>query len=62
MRVIYPSGLLDAEELGREETMQAFIKMLDERYGGVKEYVRRMCGLKDQDIVTIQQNLLVPKP
>ncbi|KAN0140336.1 tyrosine-protein phosphatase [Lactarius tabidus] len=46
----------------REETMQAFIKMLDERYGGVKEYVRRMCGLTDQDISTIRQNLLVPKP
>jgi hypothetical protein len=40
--------------------MQAFITMLDERYGGVKEYVRRMCGLTDQDITTIQQNLLVP--
>ena len=62
MRVIYPSGLLDAEELGREETMQAFIKMLDERYGGVKEYVRRMCSLEDQDMAIIQQNLLVPKP
>jgi protein tyrosine/serine phosphatase len=44
----------------RAETMQAFITMLDERYGGVKEYVRRMCGLTDQDITTIQQNLLVP--
>ena len=40
--------------------MQAFIMMLDERYGGVKEYVRHMCGLTDQDIVTIWQNLLVP--
>jgi len=57
-----PSGLLDADELGREETMQAFITMLDERYGGVKEYVRRICGLTDQDIATIRQNLLVPKP
>ena len=42
--------------------MQAFIKMLDERYGGVKEYVRRMCSLEDQDMAIIQQNLLVPKP
>jgi len=45
----------------REETMQAFIIMLDERYGGVEEYVRHMCGLTDQDIATIRQNLLVPR-
>jgi hypothetical protein len=48
--------------LVREETMQAFLKMLAERYGGVKEYVRRACGLTDQDIVIITQNLLTPKP
>jgi Tyrosine phosphatase family len=42
--------------------MQAFLKMLAERYGGVKEYVRRTCGLTDQDIVIITQNLLTPKP
>jgi Tyrosine phosphatase family len=46
----------------REETMQAFIRMLDERYGGVKEYVRRTCSLTDQDMVIIRQNLLVPIP
>ena len=62
MRTIHPSGSLDTDEPGREETMQAFIMMLDERYGGVKEYVRRMCGLTDHDIATIRQNLLVPKP
>ncbi|KAH9018072.1 protein-tyrosine phosphatase-like protein [Lactarius pseudohatsudake] len=46
----------------RCETMRAFITMLDERYGGVKEYVRRKCGVTDQDIATIRQNLLVRKP
>ncbi|KAN0115966.1 Tyrosine phosphatase family domain containing protein [Russula decolorans] len=45
----------------REETMQAFLKMLGERYDGVKEYVRRACSLTDQDIVIIRQNLLTPK-
>ncbi|KAH9989127.1 protein-tyrosine phosphatase-like protein [Russula vinacea] len=50
-----------ADQLGREETMQAFVKMLGERYGGVKEYVRRTCGLTDQDIAIIRQNLLTPK-
>ncbi|KAF8471337.1 protein-tyrosine phosphatase-like protein, partial [Russula ochroleuca] len=44
----------------REETMQAFIEMLGERYGGVEEYVRRACGLTDQDINIIRQNLLTP--
>jgi len=56
----YPHVL--ADQLGREETMQAFLKMLGERYGGVKEYVRRACGLTDRDIVIIRQNLLTPKP
>jgi len=46
----------------REETMQAFLQMLDERYGGVKEYVRCACGLSDQDIAIIRKNLLSPRP
>ncbi|KAI0252082.1 protein-tyrosine phosphatase-like protein [Lactifluus subvellereus] len=46
----------------RKETMQAFITMLDERYGGVEEYTRRTCGLTDQDIAIIRQNLLVLNP
>jgi len=45
----------------REETMQAFIKMLGERYGGVKEYARRSCGLTDKDIDIIKRNLLRSK-
>ncbi len=53
--------LVLADQLGREETMQAFLKMLGERYDGVKEYVRRACSLTDQDIVIIRQNLLTPK-
>jgi hypothetical protein len=62
VRPIYLSRLPYAQDLGREETMQAFIKLLEERYGGVKEYVRGMCGLSDEDITTIRQNLLVSKP
>jgi Tyrosine phosphatase family len=56
----YPRIL--ADQLDREETMQAFMMMLDGRYGGVEEYVRRICGLTDQDIVIIRQNLLTPNP
>lgn len=61
MRATLFLGLLDADELGREETMQAFVVVLDEKYGGVNEYVRRMCDLTDQDIATIRQNLLIPR-
>jgi hypothetical protein len=57
--IYYPSGPLSADDLGRKETMQAFITMLGERYGGVKEYVQRICSLTDYDIATIWQNLLV---
>jgi hypothetical protein len=61
-RCVQPCPLVLADQLSREETMHAFLKMLGERYGGVKEYVRRACGLTDQDIVIIRQNLLTPKP
>lgn len=53
--------LVLADRLGREETMQAFLKMLWERYDGVKEYVRRACSLTDQDVDIIRQNLITPK-
>ncbi|KAI0291605.1 protein-tyrosine phosphatase-like protein [Multifurca ochricompacta] len=46
----------------REETMHAFIRMLNERYGGVEEYARRVCDLTDQDIAIIRRNLVAPKP
>ncbi|KAH9959872.1 tyrosine phosphatase family-domain-containing protein [Russula dissimulans] len=42
----------------KEETMRAFIQMLDERYGGVEEYARRACALTNQDILIIKQNLV----
>jgi Tyrosine phosphatase family len=60
-RCVRRCPLVLADQLGREETMQAFLKMLGERYDGVKEYVRRACSLTDQDIVIIRQNLLTPK-
>ncbi|KAF7290925.1 TYR-PHOSPHATASE-2 domain-containing protein [Mycena chlorophos] len=44
----------------RHETMIAFLEMLDSKYGGVEEYVKRVVGLTDEDIVIIRRNLLVP--
>lgn len=42
--------------------MVAFLKMLDERYGGVESYVKNVVGLTDDDIATIRKNFLVPAP
>jgi Tyrosine phosphatase family len=61
-RSVQRCSIVLADPLSRNETMQAFILMLDERYGGVEEYARRTCGLTDQDIVIIRQNLLAPDP
>jgi hypothetical protein len=61
-RFVRRYSLLLADQSRRKETMQAFIMMLNERYGGVEEYARRTCGLTDQDIVIIRQNLLAPNP
>jgi hypothetical protein len=42
--------------------MSAFLDMLEEKYSGVEEYVKRFTGLSDEDIATIRSNILVPAP
>lgn len=44
----------------RHETMTAFLDLIDEKYGGVEEYVKKFVGLTDEDISTIRNNFLVP--
>ncbi|KAF5393165.1 hypothetical protein D9757_001236 [Collybiopsis confluens] len=44
----------------RPETMLALLNLLQTKYGGVEEYVKRYAYLSDSDITTIQSNLLVP--
>jgi len=44
----------------RPETMLAFLQLLQEKYGGVEEYLKRHAQLTDEDIATIRRNLLVP--
>ena len=44
----------------RHETMIAFLRMLDERYGGVAEYLKKVVGLTDEDISVIRKNFRVP--
>ncbi|KAJ7498592.1 protein-tyrosine phosphatase-like protein [Mycena latifolia] len=44
----------------RHITMSAFLDMLDEKFSGVEEYVKRFTDISGEDIVTIRRNLLVP--
>ncbi|KAJ7068614.1 protein-tyrosine phosphatase-like protein [Mycena amicta] len=43
----------------RHETMTAFLDMLESKYSGVEEYVKRFLGFTDADIATIRSNILV---
>ncbi|KAH7887384.1 protein-tyrosine phosphatase-like protein [Phlebopus sp. FC_14] len=44
----------------RYETMQAFLHLLREEYGGVESYVKNFCDLNGEDISIIRLNLVVP--
>ncbi|KAJ6515529.1 protein-tyrosine phosphatase-like protein [Mycena sanguinolenta] len=44
----------------RDITMSAFLDLLDEKYSGAEEYVKRFTGLSAEDVVTIRRNMLVP--
>jgi len=46
----------------RHETMQSFLKYLQEKYGGAEEYIRRYVGLTDDEIATIKRHILIPGP
>lgn len=38
--------------------MMATLAMLQERYGGVENYVREHCRLSDDDVAIIKRNLV----
>ncbi|KAI0080790.1 hypothetical protein K474DRAFT_1636729 [Panus rudis PR-1116 ss-1] len=44
----------------RPETMLAFLKHLEDHYGGVEAYLKEYVKLTDEDIETIRQNLIIP--
>jgi len=47
----------------RPETMLAFLLLLEEKYGGVEEYLRSVVRLTDEDISIVRSNILVaPRP
>lgn len=41
--------------------MIAFLKHMEEAYGGAENYVKHYVGLSDDDIETVKRNLLVPE-
>jgi len=44
----------------RHETMSAFLKYFEEKYGGVESYIKRYIGLSDEDLDTVRNNILIP--
>lgn len=40
--------------------MAAFLKVFDDKYGGVETYLKTHVHLSDEDIDTIRQNILAP--
>jgi len=42
------------------EVMLAFLNLLQEKYGGVEQYLKHYAQLSDEDVVIIRQNLLSP--
>ncbi|KAI6034580.1 protein-tyrosine phosphatase-like protein [Pisolithus microcarpus] len=43
----------------RYSTMTAFLELLERVYGGVEEYVKKYCGLTEEDISRIRTNLVM---
>ncbi|KAI6152371.1 protein-tyrosine phosphatase-like protein [Pisolithus tinctorius] len=43
----------------RYSTMSAFLELLERVYGGVEEYVKKYCGLTEEDISRIRTTLIV---
>jgi len=46
----------------RPDTMLAFLSLLEEKYGGVEEYLRSVVQLTDKDISTVRSNILISRP
>ncbi|KFX96620.1 hypothetical protein O988_05240 [Pseudogymnoascus sp. VKM F-3808] len=43
----------------RAENMMATLKMIKEKYGGAEGYIRKQCGLSDEEIAQIKSSLVV---
>ncbi|KAI0700583.1 protein-tyrosine phosphatase-like protein [Cytidiella melzeri] len=45
----------------RKEVMIAFLRLIDEKYGGVEAYLKAYAHLSDEDISTVRRNILAPR-
>ena len=41
--------------------MLAFLSLLEEKYGGVEDYLRSVVRLTDEDISTVRSNIMAPR-
>jgi len=41
--------------------MHAFLKLLEEKYGGPREYLKKYLHFTEDDVERIRLNILVPK-
>jgi len=44
----------------RKEVMIAFLKLVDDKYGGVDTYLNTYVQLSKEDLTTIRRNILIP--
>ncbi|KAJ8507374.1 hypothetical protein ONZ45_g10244 [Pleurotus djamor] len=44
----------------RHETMISFLEVLDDKYGGVEQYLKQYVQLTEEDIHQVRENILVP--
>lgn len=45
-------------DLPRREYMAAALKMVEEEFGGVENYLTMRCGLSTEDLAVLRKNLL----
>lgn len=45
----------------RRETMLAFLNVIEQKYGGVTEYLKKYIHLSEEDIHTIRCNITLPR-
>jgi len=44
----------------RQETILAFLELLQSKYGGVEQYLKQHAGFTDGDIAKFRENILIP--
>ena len=50
-----------ANVMFRKENMAAFLKVMNETFGGAETYMVEKCGLTKEEVATIRKSLIVEK-